>query len=433
MAAIGVRWPFMFSRASPQLAPDTIGYFAIADRMGEGQVFFANSTYRGPGYATFILLTDLLPGSREANLTFGQHVLGIALVVGILVWAWRALGPVTATLASISLAVSPLLFIIEDEALPDFLLGALVTVFAILLARVALQSPGARRWLPLAAGVVLGCATLTKPVAQAALLAPPLTLAFARWPRRDILRTSLVVLAGFAVPVLPFVVHSAIRFGETSLTRESGVTLFVREFEIGGRPIPADTRNGKIVADAVAAAAAQGLNQRSYITGLDALRKAGLSDREAQQAERGIALHDIRKQPFGYTWKTIQLSDRFLYEARGTKQLAEPLLPRAGDNATGLTEWLWSVGEWFSNRWWMFSIHGFAFLLALLIGPQRRRVICAALASVGALIALATAATHGGLPRYSWSLLPLTYVVGWAGAVSGAIALWRGARDTPAY
>jgi hypothetical protein len=171
------------------------------------------------------------------------------------------------------------------------------------------------------------------------------------------------------------------------------------------------------------------VQQRTYQTGLQALERVrGIDEREATRRERSLALRSIGKHPFGYAWKTVQLSDRFLYEMLGSAPLAEPHLPRAGSNGTGFSHSVWSVGEWVTNRWWMFSMHGLVLLLALLIGSRRRRVACAALISTGACVAVGTAALHGGLPRYSWALAPLTYTAGFAGIVIGARTLWRGAR-----
>jgi len=363
------------------------------------------------------------------NLAVVQHVLGLVVVAAVLLWAWRAIDWPTAILSAALLALSPIMFIVEDEALPDFLLGALLLAFAIVLSGAAQRPPGTRRPLLLVAGAVLALAALTKPVAEFALLAPPITLAVAGWGRRGVLRGSLWVLAAFAVVVSPFVIQSVIRFGEPSLSQGSGETLFVREFEIGGQPIPTDTRDGQIVTEGIQGIAEGGIQQRTYVSGLQALERVrGIDERAAVRRERALALHSIAKHPFGYAWKTIQLSDRFFYEMLGNAPLAEPHLPRAGTNKTGFAHAMWTVGEWLTNRWWMFSAHGFALLLALLIGTRRRRVACTALAATGACIAVATAALHGGLPRYSWGLAPLTYTAVFAGIVAAAGAIWRGAR-----
>jgi hypothetical protein len=425
-----MRWPFMSGRVSPQLEPDTTAYFAIADRLGDGHLFAASGTDRGPGYPAFVWLTDLLGGAREVNLVVVQHVLGLVVAVAVLLWAWRAIDRPTAILSGALLALSPIMFIVEDEALPDFLLGVLLLAFAIVLAAAALRPPEERRRLLLAvAGAILGLAALTKPIAEFALLAPPITLAVAGWGRRAVLRDSLLALAAFAVVVAPFVIQSMIRYGEPSLSQGSGPTLFVREFEIGGRPIPTDTRDGQIVTEAIQGTAEAGVQQRTYVTGLGALERVrGIDGRTAERRLRGLALHSIGEHPFGYAWKTIQLSDRFFYEMLGNAPLAEPHLPRAGTNPTGFAQAVWTVGEWLTNRWWMFSAHGFALVLALLIGTRRRRVACTALAATGACVAVATAAVHGGLPRYSWGLAPLTYTAVFAGIVAGAGAIWRGAR-----
>lgn len=436
LVGLGMRWPFMVNRVSPQLDTDTIAYFAITDQMNAGHFFAASGTDRGtPGYSMFVWLTDHLGGVREVNLVVVQHLLGLAIAAAVLLWAWRAIDPVTAILSCALLALSPVMFIVEDEALPDFLLGALLIAFVIILASSALRPAAERRWWWLAAaGVVLGAATLTKPVAELAVLAVPITLAFAGGPRRAVLRGTLLVAAGFALVVGPFLLQSMISYGEPSLTAQSGATLFVREFEIGGRPIPTDTRDGQIVTDAVQGMAEGHIPQRTYVTGLQALERVrGINSRQAMQRERSLAVHSILKHPFGYAWKTLQLSDRFFYETRGTAALAEPHLPRAGANDTSFTHSVWSVGEWLTNRWWMFSIHGFTVLLALLIGSRRRRIACAALISTGVCVAIGTAALHGGLPRYSWGMVPLTYTAGFAGAVAGAAAMWRGARARTIY
>jgi hypothetical protein len=431
LVGLAMRWPFMVDRISPQLETDTIAYFAITDQMKAGHFFAASGTDRGtPGYSIFVWFTDLLGDAREANLVLVQHLLGVAVAAAILIWAWRAIDPPTAILSAALLAVSPVAFVAEDQALPDFFLGALLVFFVILLASTALRPAEDRRWWWLAiAGLILGMATLTKPIAEVAILAVPITLAFAGGPRRAILRGTLLTLAGFALVVGPFLVQSMIRYGEPSLTAQSGATLFVREFEIGGRPIPTDTRDGEIVSEAVQGLAEGGVAQRTYVTGLQALERVrGINSRQALQRERGLALHSIAKHPFDYAWTTLHLSDRFLYEAVSGAPLAEPHLPRAGTNGTGFTHSMWSVGGWLVNRWWAFSIHGLAILLALFLGPRRRRVACAALISTGFCVAVGTAALHGGLPRYSWGLVPLTYTAGFAGVVTLVSAFWRGAR-----
>jgi hypothetical protein len=329
------------------------------------------------------------------------------------------------------LVISPLLFIVEDEALPDLLVGALLLALGIGLATVAIRDGGrvGARWV-VALGVLVGVAALVKPVAEAALVAPLLTFAAARWPRRAVLRGELLVLAGFAIAVGPFVVHSVIRFGEPSLVRNSGDTLFARVFEIDQRPIPTDTTDGREVAAAI-----QGEpGVRPYITARVALEKSHGGDlRGVDRRERALAFDAIAKYPFRYAWRTIELSDQFLVQSFASPHVVDVFHPRAGPSATGLSDLLFEVGGWLSRRWWVLSLHGFAFLLAMTVGPRRRRIACISLVAVAAPVALLTAASHGGLPRYSWSLLPITYTVGIAGVVSGVLALRRGARGTPAW
>jgi hypothetical protein len=409
---------------TPELPPDSQAYFRIADGLRHGHLFIASGTERGPGYGAFIALAELLPGPAEHNVVFAQHLVGTLLAIGVLVWAWRALGPVAAIAAGLVLALSPLLFAIEDDTLPDLLLGALLLVLAIVLGRIAQRGARGTRWFWIgAAGLLLGFSALVKPVAEAALVAPLVVFAASGWGRREMLRGTALVAAGFVVAVAPFAIHSTIRFGEPSLTSNSGDTLFARVFETDARPIPLDTADGRLVAAAIAGEP----GVRPYITARVALANASGGDfRRAERRERALALHAIGKYPFAYAWKTLALSDHFLVQGYASAHLVDVFHPRAGASSTGLSGVLFEAGGWLARRWWMLSLHGFAFLLALVLGPWRRRVACVALAAVGVPVALLTAAAHGGLPRCSWSLLPITYTAGIAGITAAAAAIWRG-------
>lgn len=429
IAVFGVlaRWPYAFSRATPQLQPDTFAYFSIADRLRDGHPFAASGTTRGPGYPAFVVLADLLPGAREGNVVLVQHALGVLVALGFLWWAWRALGPVTAVLGALTVALSPLLFAIEDDALPDMLLGVLLLGLGIAIGEIAVRAP--RRvgwWWLVACGLLLGVCALTKPVAEAALVAPFLAFAAVRWPWREAVRGGLLVVAGFVIVVTPFVLHSTIRFGEPSLVRNSGDTLFTRVFEIDQRPIPQDTADGRAVAEGIR----ENPGARFYVIARVVLTNSHHGDaRGVDRRERALALRAIRKYPVGYIYKTFELSDRFLVQDYASPHVVDVFHPRAGGSSTGLSDAIFDVGGWLARRWWMLSLHGFAFLLAMLIGPWRRRMLSVALVSVAVPVALLTAAAHGGLPRYSWSLIPITYTMGVAGFVAGAIALWNGRRS----
>ena len=82
--------------------------------------------------------------------------------------------------------------------------------------------------------------------------------------------------------------------------------------------------------------------------------------------------------------------------------------------------------------WWTLTLGGFAALFGLVLGPWRRRVVVATLLTVWGLMALSTVALHGGLPRYSAQLLPLTFLLTIAGATVAGRALLRGAGATRA-
>ena len=259
----------------------------------------------------------------------------------------------------------------------------------------------------------------------------PITLVAAGWPWRAWLRATALVAAVALVVVSPWVVHDWRDFGEPSLSDQAGQTLFNRLFEVDKRPVPTTLRAGRIARAEQLRISAQGTPERLYVVTLQRLeQQVGLSDVEATHLERRLALEGIRADPLGYAWRTLKLGRRYFGEARSTRIVAEILDFRADPDLRGLDRWLWGVHDRLIPIWTVLTLSGWSILLGLGLGPWRRRVATAGLLSAGGLVALATVATHGGLPRYTAEVLPLTFLLTVAGTSVGVRALWHGAAST---
>jgi 4-amino-4-deoxy-L-arabinose transferase-like glycosyltransferase len=436
VVALLVRWPVIVGRVNPfPVGGDTLGY------LGQASHFFWTGAFpKGtpamPGYPLFAVVAGWLPGDTEEGLAVVQHLLGAGLAVATFVIAWRWLDRVTAWTAGFLVATAPLLYAAEDEALPDVLLGTLFTAFAVLLAATALRGTERARWFHAAGlGVVAGAAALVKPSGQVLVLAVPIALLAASWPWRRALRAWLVALAAFAVVVSPWLVHNWSQFGQPSISDQSGLTLFNRVFEIDARPVPREGNAGWIAAQEQQRLVWQQppTGERLHVVVAARLQaELGLTRVEAIRNMRRLAIVAIRDYPADYAWRTLRGTRRYLDEARFNRAWTVAIQPRAGTQSVAIPKALWRTFDRVTPVWWVLTLAGYAALLGLVLGPWRRRVVVASLLTVWGLIALSTVAMHGGLPRYSAQLLPLTFLLTIAGATAGARALIRGAASTRA-
>jgi 4-amino-4-deoxy-L-arabinose transferase-like glycosyltransferase len=430
------RWPVIVGRVNPfPVGGDTLGYLGQASHFFWTGAF-PEGTPAMPGYPLFAVVAGWLPGGTEEALAVLQHLMGIGLAVATFALAWRWLDRVTAWTAGFLVATAPLLYAAEDEALPDVLLGTLFTAFAALLVAIALRGAGRARWFHLAPlGVVAGVAALVKPSGQVLVLAVPITLLAASWPWRRALRAWLVMLAAFAVVISPWLVHNWSQFGQPSISDQSGLTLFNRVFEVDARPVPREGKAGWIAAQEQQRLVWQQppTGERLHVVVAARLQsELGLTRVQAIRNMRRLAILAIRDDPLDYAWRTVRGTRRYLDEARYNRAWTVAIEPRAGTHSVAIPRALWRTFDRVTPVWWVLTLNGFAASLGLVLGPWRRRVVVAGLLAVWGVMALATVAMHGGLPRYSAQLLPLTFLLTVAGATAGARALIRGAASTRA-
>jgi 4-amino-4-deoxy-L-arabinose transferase-like glycosyltransferase len=432
LVAFLARWPVIVGRVNPfGLQPDTIGYFGQA-----GHFFWSGAFTKGtpaePGYPLFALIAGWLPGAHENNAAALQHVLGVGLAVATFVIAWRWLDRITAWAAGFLVATAPLLYATEDEALPDTVLCVLFTAFAVLLVATALRGADRTRWTRGAGlGALVGVAALVKPSGQVLVAAVPIALLAASWPWRQVLRVSAVAVATFVVVLSPWLVYNWRTFGQPTISDQSGLTLFNRMFEVDARPIPKVGIAGWIAAGEQNRLVAQQTGERLHAAVASKLQTdLHMTRVQAIRTMRHLALVAIRQYPASYAWRTVEGTRRYLLEAKFNRAWTTAIQPRAGTHSLAVPKALWRTFDRLAPVWWTLSLAGFAAFFGLVLGPRRRRVVVSTLLAVWGVVALSTVAMHGGLPRYSAQLLPLTFLLTVAGATVGARAVLHGARAT---
>jgi 4-amino-4-deoxy-L-arabinose transferase-like glycosyltransferase len=432
VVAVATRWPVLTSRVNPfGLQPDTKGYLHQAHDLLHGGLFPVDWP-RVPGYPVFAFLVGWIPGPLENDLAVAQHALGAILAIATFLVGWRWLDRVTAWLAGLLVAAAPVLYAAEDEALPDVLLGALIFAFAVLLAATALQdAPQVRVRRALALGALAGAAILVKPVAQSLIVAVPFALLAARRPPAAIARTTLLAGLAALVVVSPWLVHNWRTFGQPSLSDQLGDTLFSRVFEVDGRDVPRIGPAGWIAAQEQQRLRVAPTGERLHAVVAGRLqRESHQTPVQVQRTMRHLAVDGIRRYPADYAWRTVKGGERYFDEARLPSSWTTALEPRVDGHGLAFAHATWWSFDRVTPLWSTLTLGGLSAALGLLLGPRRRRVFLASLLAVWAVQVLTTVATHGGLPRYSAQLVPLTFLLTIAGTTVTVRAILAGAAAT---
>ena len=200
----------------------------VADDWNDPQVFFRAPFYPYALAALWSLTGDLLWTARLV-----QIAAGVATVILSYRIAARLLPPRWALAAGIMAALSWVPVHYETELLLEPLLTLLTTLLIFLMVRAPRRTPAAVTLLGW--GALAGLAAVTRPNVLVFLPALPL---YAWWlesatlrgrvPPRRLLRSALLVLAGFVLPILPVWMHNA-RHGDPStvIAWQGGINLYI--------------------------------------------------------------------------------------------------------------------------------------------------------------------------------------------------------------
>lgn len=287
-------------------ASDTTGYYLpVGHGLLHGQGF--PNSFRPPGFPILIATVEGFGIDPVTGIVVVQNLIGIVMPALVLLIGWRFFSPRVGALAGFLTAASPLMFVTEQVALPDFLFGIVTLAGAVLLAEAALRLAARRlSWkLCLATGVVFGLATLLRPNGQVAVLAIPIVLLVAARNWRVGLRFSAIAVGAMVVVLFPWILHNLIRFGDPQVATEGGVSLYGRVITSERRPPPAHTPEGRLALSV-------------YNTGgptvavLNALTMEGRSINEAAAAMGVLAREAIVEDPGVYLADTAHILGQYV-------------------------------------------------------------------------------------------------------------------------
>jgi dolichyl-phosphate-mannose-protein mannosyltransferase len=424
VAAFLVRFPFLFGTHKPFRGGDEEYFLRLAGIIYHQHIF--PSHFYTPGYPVMEAVLIPLPGRTEDAVVIGQHLLGVALVVAILVLTWRYFGKAAAILAAAIAALTPVLVQVEHTMSQDFVFGIVVLAAAVAIAE-AVRPPEPKLWLLMIAGFLLGVSAYIKPAGQLMIVAPPLALLLARCSLRKVLIGSAIAVVTAFAATFPWQFRNEHLFGHFTMSVQGGLTLFVRVYELDKTPLPTDSADGRFARRIQRET--KSYQRLSDAVSLHLQGERNITDDEAIGIERELAITGVRRHPVRYvvkTWPRVRVVVGYLREFHGAGELLDDLKAKKPPWPRAVTAAAWKGARVFATLWWIASLNLLAGLLLLFTGRPEQRRVAAALAAVWISLVCLTALGEGGTAwRYSIEVAPLTFVLGSAGAVLVITSVWR--------
>lgn len=228
--ALRLGWALLFPA---KFTSDGLAYYDLAARLAQGLTYQTpGGEWAGwpPGYPFLLLVHFKLLGIGTWAVIVSSLLLFIGSVLAVHALA-RRFGEGTARLSTLLLAVWPNLIMLggvaSKESVIVFLLPAIFLLYLGAEERDR-HSPWLARGMRLAAGLVLGYATLTQPALQ--LLGAAL-IAYEILRRTPVLETALrfaLVLGGMALVIFPWTMRNERVLGEPVLISTNGGSVFYR-------------------------------------------------------------------------------------------------------------------------------------------------------------------------------------------------------------
>lgn len=279
---------FLAAVSSPQRfwSLDDRDYIGLATHLHAGYLTNAGSWFdaglrRPPVYPLVIRGVYDVFGRHYAPVIALQIVVGVA-TVGLVYWLAGLLLPHRAALlAALLLAIDPASIVFTNQLLTETLFAFLLTLATalIVLAR-RRESVG----LIVAAGLILGAAVLTRPVAQyLPLLLVALLVVLAGSRRRMSLVLSAALFAGFAVPVGGWLARNHAKTGVATISTIDGYDM------LHYRAVGALVESGMTGWDA------RQLTERELATRIH----PGENAAKVSRAQLHLGVHILREHPAG--------------------------------------------------------------------------------------------------------------------------------------
>jgi 4-amino-4-deoxy-L-arabinose transferase-like glycosyltransferase len=432
LVALGLRLAFLY-RVPVILTGDSQSHYLPGYDLAFGNSF-EPELRRPPGYALFAAGTILALGEELRSLIFVQQLLGVGAALLTYLLGRLTFGRTAGLVAGLLVALDGALILSGQSVMTETLFTALF--LAALAALLLAARSGGWAWA-LAAGLLLGAAALTRPVAQALVVLVPLAFLLHTRRLRPVVMGTVLVAIGFGLVMLPWMARNYAEHGTPTAAGGLGRSLIARTIKYddgyfdAARPAPDDPSASS--GQALKAQARQFIrgkrntirNSRSVRSTQSGLMQAfNLSQAESDRLMREVAQEAIAERPVYYLTGSLQMawqivlgkekedtySDR--WELRRDKDWAEQWEERvdhlltptsfAEQESADTAEWLTEIFQPTSLGPVLPVLAGLGLLLAV-VGA--RWALVAGLA--GLLLLLLSAALDGPVPRYRYPLDPL--------------------------
>jgi 4-amino-4-deoxy-L-arabinose transferase-like glycosyltransferase len=455
MVAALLRLAFLY-RVPVLLTGDSQSHFLPGFDLVHGYSF-EPELRRPPGYALFAAGTILLLGDDLRALAFVQQVLGVATALLAYGLGRITFGRAAGLLAGLLVAINGALIVSGQSIMTETLFTFLLLLTLLLLLKAG--KSGHWGWA-LLAGVVLGAAALTRPVAQILVLAVPLAFllyaprAWRRpWP---VVRSSAIVGLGVLLVMVPWMLRNMAEHGTLSAAGGLGRSLIARtvKYDEGffdvARPEPAEDDLKGQVRQFIRGQRNTIRNSRSVrSTQAGLMKKFNLTQAESDRLMRQVGLEVIAERPIYYLTGSLAMAWQIVLGKEKEDTYSDRLMLRRDKDWVEqwedrvdflLTPSTYAEQQSVESAQWISGIFQPALigpLLPLLAGLGLALAAVAARPALlpglaGLTILLASAALDGPVPRYRYPLDPLIALFA-AGAlvVMGrwALTMVRGRRD----
>ena len=306
--ALALRLGFAF-RAPPFVTNDSLSYLLPGLDLARG-FEFAPILKRPPLYPAFIGGVVVLFGEELRVLMLVQHLLGVVTALFAFGIGQLVFGRAAGLLAGLLTALSGSLIVTEHYLMSETLFGALLAA-TLLVFLAGIRRPGI---VPFAlAGVLLGLAALTRPIAQLAALLLPLSLLVLLPRRRTALTYGAVLLGCFAVTILPWMVRNRAVQGTFSIAGGLGEGLAVRTIRYGQQfdfREPPGGEADRLVARARRIYREEARDGSAFELARRLREELGVTEAQADGLMREIALGAILRQPGYFLQGTAEMFAR---------------------------------------------------------------------------------------------------------------------------
>ncbi len=447
LVAAGLRLAFLY-RAPVFLTGDSQSHYLPGFDLAHG-LGFDPELRRPPGYAFFVAGVIAALGEELRALAFAQHILGTATALLTYLLGRLTFGRLAGLVGGLFAALDGALILSEHSVMTESLFSTLLVgaLVALVLGARDARAPRTWPWFVLA-GVLLGLASLTRPVAQILLPLVPiwLLLIHRRWGLA--LRGSVLVGLGFVLLVGPWMFRNLAEHGSLTASGGLGRSLVARTIKYDTGYFEADRPAGPDDLQAQVRQFIRGKrntirNSRSVrSTQAGLMKEFGLTQAQSDALMRQVALEAIRERPVYYLAGSLAMAGQI---AAG-KEKEDALLTRWAQRTD--KDWVeqWEArvdhlvtpnslaeqhelqrAETLVNVYqpaalgWVMPLLALAGLAAAALAPSLRPALLLGMTAL--ILVLASAALDGPVPRYRYPVDPLIGLLAAGGVIVAARAV----------